>query len=53
MLLEKVDENELEINKALRNANQPNEEIRIIKKYKLLLKEEKKKMVIMVGEDAA
>ena len=35
-LLENVDENELRINEALRNANQLNEAIQIIKNYELL-----------------
>ena len=48
-LLENIDENELGINTVMR-ANQPNEAIRIIKKYKLLLKGENKKMVGMVGK---
>ena len=37
-LLEIVDENELGLNEAVRNANQPNEAIWIITKYKLLKK---------------
>ena len=45
-LLENIDENELGINTVMR-ANQRNEAIRIIKKYKLLLKGENKKMVGM------
>ena len=48
-LLENIDENELGINTVMR-ANQPNEAIRIIKKYKLLLKGENKKMVGMLGK---
>ena len=48
-LLENIDENELGINTAVR-ANQPNEAIQIINKYKLLLKGENKKMVGMVGK---
>ena len=48
-LLENIDENELGINTVMR-ANQRNEAIRIIKKYKLLLKGENKKMVGMVGK---
>ena len=35
-LLVNVDENELRINEALRNANQLNEAIQIIKNYELL-----------------
>ena len=48
-LLENIDENELGINTAVR-ANQPNEAIQIINKYKLHLKGENKKMVGMVGK---
>ena len=48
-LLENIDENELGINTVMR-ANQPNEAIRIIKKYKLLLKGENKEMVGMLGK---
>ena len=36
-LLVNADENELRINEALRNANQLNEAIQIIKNYELLL----------------
>ena len=48
-LLENIDENELGINTVMR-AKQRNEAIRIIKKYKLLLKGENKKMVGMLGK---
>ena len=44
-LLENVDENKLGLKEAVTNANQPNEAIRIINKYELLLKRENKKMV--------
>ena len=47
-LLENVDEKELGINEAVRNANQPGKTIQIIKKYKILLKGESK-MIGMVG----
>ena len=40
-----VDENQSVLNETVRNANQPNEAIQIIKKYELLLKGENKKVV--------
>ena len=46
-LLENVDEQE---NETVRNAKQPNEAIQTIKRYKLLLKRENKKMIHMVGK---
>ena len=49
-LLEIVDENELGLNEAVRNANQPNEAIWIITKYKLLFKRGNKNMVKIMGK---
>ena len=49
-LLGNLDENELRINKAVRNASQPNDAIRIITKYELLLKGEKQEDVSNGGQ---
>ena len=49
-LLGNLDENELRTNKAVRNASQPNDAIRIITKYELLLKGEKQEDVSNGGQ---
>lgn len=45
-----LDENELSMNKAVRNPSQPNDAIRIITKYELFLKGEKQEDVSNGGQ---
>ena len=50
-LLVNADENELRINEALRNANQLNEAIQIIKNYELLFfKKQKNKKMFRINQ---
>ena len=46
--MENKDDNKSVLNEVVRNANQANEVILVIKKYKLLLKGENRKMIGMM-----
>lgn len=48
--MENKDDNKSVLNEVVRNANQANEVILVIKKYKLLLKGENRKMIGMMGK---
>ena len=48
--MENKDDNKSVLNEVVRNANQANEVIIVIKKYKLLLKGENRKMIGMMGK---